>query len=134
MVPIDGGSFIPALIGEGVTDYNLSTFYIDKYEVTNKAFKEFVDAKGYELFQYWTDMEFILDGESLSWEEARELMIDSTGKYGPSNWELGSYKDGEENLPVTGIAGMKLRPMQDLREIFFLQCIIGRKLHFLQQR
>ena len=57
-----------------------------------------VMAKGYELFQYWTDMEFILDGESLSWEEARELMIDSTGKYGPSNWELGSYKDGEERI------------------------------------
>ena len=29
MVPIDGGRFIPALIGEGVTEYNLSTYYID---------------------------------------------------------------------------------------------------------
>jgi len=104
MVPIDGGRFIPALIGEGVTDYNLSTFYIDKYEVTNKAFKEFVDAKGYELFQFWTDMEFILDGESLSWEQARELMIDSTGSYGPSNWELSSFREGEEDLPVSGIS------------------------------
>ena len=104
MVPIDGGRFIPALIGEGVTEYNLSTYYIDKYEVTNKQFKEFVDAKGYEIFQYWTDMEFILEGESLSWEEAKELMIDSTGTPGPASWELGSYRDGEENFPVTGIS------------------------------
>jgi len=104
MVAIDGGNFIPALIGEGITDYNLSTYFIDKYEVSNKEYKEFVDAKGYELFQYWSDMEFILDGESLSWEEAKKLMVDSTGRQGPANWELGSYKDGEANLPVTGIS------------------------------
>ena len=104
MVPVDAGNFIPALIGEGVQEYNLSTFYIDKNEVTNKEYKEFVDAKGYEIFQYWTDMDFIYNGESLSWEEAKELMVDSTGMNGPANWEIGSYKDGEENLPVTGIS------------------------------
>ncbi len=104
MVPVDAGNFIPALIGEGVEEYNLGTFYIDKNEVTNKEFKEFVDAKGYEVFQYWTDMDFIYNGESLSWDEAKELMVDSTGINGPANWEIGSYKDGEENLPVTGIS------------------------------
>jgi len=104
MIAVDGGKFIPALIGEGVTDYNLSTFYIDKFEVSNKAYKEFVDANGYELFQYWSEMEFILDGQSLSWEKAKELMVDATGRQGPANWELGSYKEGEGNLPVTGIS------------------------------
>lgn len=103
MVPVDAGNFIPALIGEGIQEYNLSAYYIDKNEVTNKEYKEFVDANGYEIFQYWADMDFILNGESLSWEEAREKMIDSTGVFGPANWEIGSYKDGEENLPVTGI-------------------------------
>ncbi len=104
MIPIDGGRFIPALIGEGVTEYHLSTYYIDQYEVTNKKFQEFVDAKGYEIFQNWTDMEFILKGESLSWEEAKDLMIDTTGNYGPANWELGSFRDGEGDYPVTGIS------------------------------
>ena len=75
-----------------------------KYEVSNKAYKEFVDAKGYELFQYWSDMEFILDGETLTWEKARELMVDSTGRYCPANWELGYYKKGEADLPVTGVS------------------------------
>ena len=53
MIPIDGGMFIPALIGEGVTDYNLSPYFIDKNEVSNKEFKQFVDDGGYEIFQYW---------------------------------------------------------------------------------
>ena len=37
MIAIDGGRFIPALIGEGVTDYKLSPYFIDKFEVTNKT-------------------------------------------------------------------------------------------------
>ena len=41
------------------------------------------------------EMEFIKDGESLDWEQAKEFMIDSTGRLGPKDWELGSYKDGE---------------------------------------
>jgi len=104
MIAIDGGRFIPALIGEGITDYKLSPYFIDKFEVTNKQFKQFIDDGGYEIFQYWKDMEFIKDGESLSWEEAKELMVDSTGVNGPLSWELGSYRNGEENLPVTGIS------------------------------
>ena len=104
MIAIDGGRFIPALIGEGVTDYKLSPYFIDKFEVTNQQFKKFIDDGGYEIFQYWKDMEFIKDGESLSWEEAKELMVDSTGVNGPLSWELGSYRNGEENLPVTGIS------------------------------
>jgi formylglycine-generating enzyme required for sulfatase activity/predicted esterase len=104
MIAIDGGRFIPALIGEGVTDYNLSPYFIDKYEVNNKEYKQFIDDGGYEIFQYWKDMEFIKDGESLSWEEAKDLMIDSTGRNGPLSWELGAYNDGEGDFPVTGIS------------------------------
>lgn len=104
MVAIDGGRFIPALIGEGVTDYQLSPYYIDKFEVRNEEYKKFIDDGGYEIFQYWKDMEFVKDGQSLTWEDAKELMVDSTGRSGPLTWELGSYKDGEENLPVTGIS------------------------------
>ena len=49
--------------------------------------------------------ESILNGDiTNSYDEAKELMVDSTGINGPANWEIGSYKDGEENLPVTGIS------------------------------
>jgi len=103
MVPVDSGNFIPALIGEGIQEYNLGTFYIDRNEVTNKEFKEFVDANGYDIFQYWSEMDFILNGESLSWEQAKEKMVDTTGVPSPANWELGSYRDGEGDFPVTGV-------------------------------
>ena len=48
-------------------------------------------------------MDFILNGESLSWEQAKEKMVDTTGVPSPANWELGSYKDGEGDFPVTGV-------------------------------
>ena len=130
MVPIDGGRFIPALIGEGVTEYNLSTYYIDKYEVTNKQFKEFVDAKGYEIFQYWTDMEFILEGESLSWEEAKELMIDSTELQDQQVGSLVLIEMVKKIFLLQELVGMKLKLMQDLKAIYYRLCITGQKQLF----
>ena len=104
MIYIEGGNFIPAITGNGVDPVFLNPFYIDKYEVTNKDFKKFVDAGGYENKQYWVDMEFINDGKSLSWEEVKDLLKDSTGMMGPAKWEVGTYLEGSENLPVTGIS------------------------------
>jgi len=104
MIYIEGGNFIPAITGNGVDPVFLNPFYIDKYEVTNRDFKKFVDSGGYENKQYWVDMEFINDGKSLSWEEVKDLMKDSTGMMGPAKWEVGTYLEGSENLPVTGIS------------------------------
>ena len=55
----------------------LAAFYIDKYEVTNKEYKEFMDSGGYTNSQYWVDMDFISDGISLTEKEAKKLMVDS---------------------------------------------------------
>ena len=104
MILIPEGNFIPAITGQGVQEYYLSSFYIDKFEVTNKEFKEFMDAGGYDNYQYWVDMEFVKDGVSLSWEESKELMVDSTNIIGPALWEVGTYLDGQEDYPVTGIS------------------------------
>ena len=49
-------------------------------------------------------MDFIKDGVSLSFEQAQEIMIDSTGMTGPAGWEVGTYLQGTENKPVTGIS------------------------------
>ena len=43
MVYVPGGPFMPAISGEIPQPYVLSPYYIDKYEVTNKQFKEFVE-------------------------------------------------------------------------------------------
>ena len=104
MIYIPGGNFIPALTGSGVDEVYLHPFYIDKFEVTNKEFKEFIEAGGYRNPQYWVEMDFIRDGVSLTLEEAQELMTDTTGMMGPAGWEVGTYIQGTEDKPVTGVS------------------------------
>ena len=104
MIYIPGGNFVPALTGSGVDQVYLHPFYIDKFEVTNKECKEFVDAGGYKNPQYWVEMDFIRDGVSLTLEEAQELMTDTTGMMGPAGWEVGTYIQGTEDKPVTGVS------------------------------
>ena len=71
MVYVQGGNFVPGLTGNNPDPIYLHPFYIDKTEVTNKEFKKFIDSGGYENKQYWVEMEFINDGVSLNWEEAK---------------------------------------------------------------
>ena len=54
MVKIDGGSF---LYGEKQKEINLPTFYIDKYEITNNQFVDFLNKYGNrkEKGAYWLD-------------------------------------------------------------------------------
>ena len=78
-------------------------FLIDRYEVTNAEFKRFVDAGGYSDSRYWK-VPFVRDGETLSFDEARELFVDATGRPGPATWEVGDYPNGTENDPVGGLS------------------------------
>jgi dienelactone hydrolase len=78
-------------------------FFLDKYEVTNKQFKEFVDHGGYRNRDYWKQ-EFIKDGKRLSWEETMAEFVDKTGRPGPSTWEMGDYPDGKDSYPVSGVS------------------------------
>jgi serine/threonine protein kinase len=68
MVRIPGGerSIRIALLGY-LKPTQIGNFLVDKYEVTNKQFKEFVDNGGYQKKEYWKQ-EFIKDGKILSWE------------------------------------------------------------------
>jgi formylglycine-generating enzyme required for sulfatase activity/dienelactone hydrolase len=81
----------------------LADFYIDRYEVTNREFKAFVDAGGYRNRDYWTEP-FVKDGRMLSWDEAMAEFRDATGRPGPSTWEVGTYPDGQEDYPVGGVS------------------------------
>lgn len=81
----------------------LGNFWIDKYEITNSQFKQFLDAGGYRKKEYWRQ-EFQKDGHSLSWSEAMALFQDKTGRPGPATWVLGEYPKGEEDFPVTGVS------------------------------
>jgi tRNA A-37 threonylcarbamoyl transferase component Bud32/cephalosporin-C deacetylase-like acetyl esterase len=81
----------------------LQDYWLDKYEVTNKQFKEFVDRGGYQKREYWKQP-FVEKGRTLSWEEAAGRFRDATGRPGPSTWQLGSYPEGQEDFPVSGVS------------------------------
>jgi len=82
---------------------SVGAFLMDRYEVTNEAYKRFMDIGGYTDPEYWT-YPFVKDGRTLSWEQALALFTDKTGRPGPAAWEVGDYPDGEENHPVSGVS------------------------------
>ena len=99
MVRVPGGSF-QYRSSRPVT---LAGYWLDKYEVTNRQFKEFVDRGGYQKKEYWKEP-FVRDGRTLTWEEAMAEFKDSTGRPGPSTWELGAYPEGHADYPVNGVS------------------------------
>jgi eukaryotic-like serine/threonine-protein kinase len=82
---------------------SLPGFWIDRYEVTNRQFKEFVDAGGYKKPEYWKE-HFLKEGRRLSWEQAMLEFHDLTGRPGPANWSLGAYPEEAADLPVAGVS------------------------------
>lgn len=78
-------------------------FFIDRYEVTNERFKEFMDNGGYGDQKFWTH-EFVKDGKVLSWEEAMAEFLDQTGRPGPATWKAGNYPEGQGSHPVSGVS------------------------------
>lgn len=78
-------------------------YLIDKYEVTNKQFKAFVDAGGYGKREYWAPR-FEKDGHPMSWTETMAALRDRTGRPGPSTWEVGRYLPGQDDFPVSGVS------------------------------
>jgi formylglycine-generating enzyme required for sulfatase activity/tRNA A-37 threonylcarbamoyl transferase component Bud32 len=99
MVRIPGGSFTLGSL-DPVT---LEESWLDKYEVTNREFKAFIDAGGYAKREYWKEP-FVLGGRTLPFEEAVPRFRDATGRPGPASWELGTFPDGRENHPVEGVS------------------------------
>ncbi|MFQ5706851.1 MAG: protein kinase [bacterium] len=78
-------------------------FLMDRYEVSNREYKKFVDAGGYQSQSYWK-YPFRKDGQKLSWKAAMALFTDKTGQPGPSTWEVGDYLEGQADAPVTGVS------------------------------
>jgi dienelactone hydrolase len=88
---------------EGMPELELKDYWIDRYEVTNRQFKDFVDQGGYQKRQYWK-IGIQQDGKPVSWEQALALFRDGTGQPGPKDWTQGEYPKAQEDYPVTGIS------------------------------
>jgi len=82
---------------------DLEDYFLDRYEVTNRQFKEFVDAGGYVKPKYWTH-EFVKDGRIVPWAEGIKDLVDGTRRRGPATWRLGDYPDGQADHPVSGVS------------------------------
>jgi len=83
--------------------YNLPAFYIDRFEVTNRQYQEFVDQGGYQTPKYWKE-KFVRDGKELGWQQAMDLFRDSADRPGPSTWDAGHYLEGQADSPVGGVS------------------------------
>jgi hypothetical protein len=75
--------FVPGDVERGgqLTDY-----WLDRTEVTNRDFKPFVDRGGYEDARYWTEL--------AATGKRAGIFRDRTGRPGPSTWELGTSRIG----------------------------------------
>jgi serine/threonine protein kinase/formylglycine-generating enzyme required for sulfatase activity/predicted esterase len=104
MVPVPAGRYFTVVWSLGdLGPYNLPQFYIDKFEVTNRQYQEFVDKGGYRTPVYWKE-KLVRDGKELSWQQAMDAFRDSTGRPGPATWAAGHYPAGKEDYPVGGVS------------------------------
>lgn len=69
-------------------------FYLDRYCVTNRQYKAFVDAGGYEQLVLW---------DEAIWPAMLQF-VDRSGTPGPRAWEGGCYEEGKDDHPVVGVS------------------------------
>ncbi len=106
MVRIPGEMFkanLRWLDAEALPTLTLPDFLLDRFEVTNGRFREFVEAGGYQRPEYWKH-KFIKDGVELSWAAAMQLFVDQTGRPGPATWRNGTCPKDQEEHPVGGVS------------------------------
>ena len=77
----------------------MPTFQIDKHEVTNGQFQDFVNAGGYDEPDYWRKTL----GDD--WRTIVEGFWDQNGdQHGPATWANGTYPSGMREHPVVGVS------------------------------
>ena len=106
MVRIKGGRLTPNLQHldrEAMPAMNVPDFLLDRYEVSNRRYREFVEAGGYRKPEYWK-YKFVKDGLELDWQAAMKLLVDKTGQAGPATWENEDFPKGQEDYPVAGVS------------------------------
>ncbi|TWT29469.1 formylglycine-generating enzyme family protein [Blastopirellula retiformator] len=79
--------------GYGGNLVRVEAVYLDRFQVTNEEYQEFVDAGGYEQMPLW-DPEI--------WPAVLDF-VDQSGLPGPRYWRNGRFIEGEERHPVVGV-------------------------------
>ena len=105
MVAVPGGRY--RLIGRRLAQVEVASvllddFFIDRYEVTNAAYQDFIRAGGYSDQAYWSEA-IVRDGIERPFDEAVRHMTDRSGLPGPRSWTNQEYPEGEAEHPVTDV-------------------------------
>jgi serine/threonine protein kinase/formylglycine-generating enzyme required for sulfatase activity len=105
MALVPGGDYRLANYGR-TTDRRapLDAYFIDKYETTNREYKEFIRAGGYLKREFWRHSISAESGVDSSWEEAIRGFKDRTGLPGPRSWANQDFPEGMGEYPVTDIS------------------------------
>jgi len=105
MVLVPGGKYkLTSRTNPTNQTVELEDFYIDKYEVTNREYKEFITAGGYFNQQYWNHL-VAKDGRAVATtvKEFTKEYKDRTGLPGPRSWLNQTFPEGKADHPVTDI-------------------------------
>ena len=76
------------------TSVSLEPFWIDRVEVTNRAFLAFVRGGGYTRGEFWLEAPRAIVSQ----------FLDRTGRPGPATWSLGLSPEGRDDHPVGGVS------------------------------
>jgi dienelactone hydrolase len=104
MERLAGGDYNTFLVGtDGHEVLKLGEFRLDRFEITNRQYKAFVDGGGYRDSAYW-EHPVSDDGKTLTWAQAMARFVDRTGRPGPGTWEGGDFPVGKGEVPVGGVS------------------------------
>ncbi|MEJ2217390.1 MAG: SUMF1/EgtB/PvdO family nonheme iron enzyme [Gemmatimonadota bacterium] len=81
----------------------LDDYFIDRYEVSNADFRAFVTGGGYTNPALWPHP-IVVDGDTLTFDEAMKRFVDRTGLPGPREWTSQEPPHGRNDYPVTGVS------------------------------
>jgi formylglycine-generating enzyme required for sulfatase activity len=98
MVLVEEGSSLVLMEGEVVP-----AFLIDRNEVTNEQFLEFVASGGYRDPAFWPNS-LLVDGIPTPWSDGVKVLVDRTGLPGPRGWSGGTFPEGHGDHPVVGVS------------------------------
>ena len=100
MVPVPGGRYeltSPAAPRRMSTE--LDRFFIDRYEVTNRAYAQFVSQGGYHREEFWVSVP----------GDVRARLVDRTGLDGPRDWVNQGFPSERGRHPVAGVTWYEAR-------------------------
>ena len=81
----------------------IKPFYMDKYEVSNKEYKEFVDYGGYYKKEFWPT-HLMHNEKKINFSDVKTSFVDQTNFPSPKGWVEGTYENGKDLFPVSGIS------------------------------